>query len=110
MAVHLVDAHLCTDPTKYIAACLLSLSAMLHMELPHINVLSKADLLEAYGPLAFNLDFYTEVQLPFGLDAAWTVDMPASLQVQTRSNQVQPESRRQGRQPDTNVFQRRCQD
>ncbi|KPP63684.1 hypothetical protein Z043_118036 [Scleropages formosus] len=34
---------------------------MLHVELPHINVLSKVDLIEQYGKLAFNLDFYTEV-------------------------------------------------
>ncbi|KAK2354945.1 GPN-loop GTPase QQT1 [Trifolium repens] len=62
MAVHLVDAHLCSDPGKYISALLLSLSTMLHLELPHINVLSKIDLIESYGKLAFNLDFYTDVQ------------------------------------------------
>lgn len=61
-AVHLVDAHLCTDPAKYISALLLSLSTMMHLELPHINLLSKIDLIEQYGELQFNLDFYTEVQ------------------------------------------------
>ncbi|KAL6503665.1 GPN-loop GTPase qqt1 [Orobanche gracilis] len=61
-AVHLVDAHLCSDPGKYISALLLSLSTMLHLELPHVNVLSKIDLIESYGKLAFNLDFYTDVQ------------------------------------------------
>ncbi|KAF3446545.1 hypothetical protein FNV43_RR11725 [Rhamnella rubrinervis] len=61
-AVHLVDAHLCSDPGKYVSALLLSLSTMLHLELPHINVLSKIDLIENYGKLAFNLDFYTDVQ------------------------------------------------
>ncbi|KAH7671076.1 GPN-loop GTPase protein [Dioscorea alata] len=60
--VHLVDAHLCCDPGKYVSALLLSLSTMLHLELPHINVLSKIDLVESYGKLAFNLDFYTDVQ------------------------------------------------
>ena len=54
---------------------------MLHLELPHINVLSKVDLLTQYGDLGknntllhnglslthrplvdFNLEFYTEVQ------------------------------------------------
>ena len=60
-AVHLVDAHLCTDPAKYISALLLSLSSMLHLELPHVNLLSKIDLIEQYGKLQFNLDFYTEV-------------------------------------------------
>ncbi|KAK4396802.1 GPN-loop GTPase QQT1 [Sesamum angolense] len=28
----------------------------------HVNVLSKIDLIESYGKLAFNLDFYTDVQ------------------------------------------------
>ncbi|KAI3785143.1 hypothetical protein L1987_44256 [Smallanthus sonchifolius] len=50
-AVHLVDAHLCSDPGKYVSALLLSLSTMLHMELPHVNVLSKIDLIESYGKL-----------------------------------------------------------
>jgi len=49
--VHLIDAHLCCDPGKYVSALLLSLSTMLHLELPHINVLSKIDLIENYGNL-----------------------------------------------------------
>ncbi|GBG78431.1 hypothetical protein CBR_g26460 [Chara braunii] len=60
-AVHLVDAHLCSDPGKYLSALLLSLNTMLHLELPHVNVLSKIDLIEKYGKLAFGLDFYTDV-------------------------------------------------
>ncbi|CAG8496697.1 6152_t:CDS:2 [Ambispora leptoticha] len=62
VTVHLVDAHHCTDPAKYISVLLLSLKTMLQIELPHINVLSKIDLMESYGKLAFNLEFYTEVQ------------------------------------------------
>ncbi|KAK7443249.1 hypothetical protein VKT23_015845 [Stygiomarasmius scandens] len=61
-AVHLCDAHYVTDASKYISVLLLSLRTMLHLELPHINVLSKVDLLNQYGELDFNLDFYTEVQ------------------------------------------------
>lgn len=34
---------------------------MLHVELPHVNLLSKMDLIEHYGKLAFNLEYYTEV-------------------------------------------------
>lgn len=59
---------------------MLSLRAMLHLELPHVNVLSKIDIISQYGDLGeyslsyalrnlivysipdFNLDFYTEVQ------------------------------------------------
>jgi hypothetical protein len=54
-----VDSHLCAEPSKYLAALLLSLTAMLHLGLPHVNVLSKMDLLSSHGPLAFSLDFYT---------------------------------------------------
>lgn len=61
-AVHLVDSHLCSDASKYVSALMLSLSTMLHLELPHVNVLSKIDLIENYGKLAFNLDFYTDAQ------------------------------------------------
>ncbi|THH26377.1 hypothetical protein EUX98_g7810 [Antrodiella citrinella] len=61
-AVHLCDAHYVTDASKYISILMLSLRAMLHLELPHVNVLSKVDLLTQYGDLDFNLDFYTEVQ------------------------------------------------
>ena len=35
---------------------------MLQLTLPHLNVLTKIDNLPNYGPLPFNLDFYTEVQ------------------------------------------------
>jgi hypothetical protein len=59
VAVHLVDAHYCSEPAKYISAALLSLSTMLRLELPHVNVLSKMDLLEKYGALEQPLSFYT---------------------------------------------------
>ncbi|XP_044291216.1 GPN-loop GTPase 2 [Varanus komodoensis] len=72
-AVHLVDSHYCTDPGKFISVLCTSLSAMLHVELPHVNVLSKMDLVEQYGKLAFNLDYYTEV-----LDLSYLVDHLAS--------------------------------
>lgn len=100
VAVHLLDASHITDASRYISLLLLSLRAMLTLELPHVNVLSKVDLLgEAAagvlrkqksveeddempegeeddmssddgmsirsapkGGLAFNLDYYTEVQ------------------------------------------------
>mmetsp|Transcript_12083 Transcript_12083/g.16875 ORF Transcript_12083/g.16875 Transcript_12083/m.16875 type:complete len:184 (+) Transcript_12083:150-701(+) len=60
-SVHLVDAHHCTDPSKYISCTLISLSTMLHLEMPHVNFLSKCDLIEQYGKLKFSLQFYTEV-------------------------------------------------
>ena len=40
---------------------LVSLTTMLKLELPHVNVLSKVDLVEKYGELPFSLDYFTEV-------------------------------------------------
>ncbi|KAL4402928.1 cytoplasmic GTPase [Malassezia pachydermatis] len=64
VAVHLSDATHLVDPSRYIALLLLALRAMLMLELPHINVLSKMDLLdeEQQESLPFSLDYYTEVQ------------------------------------------------
>ncbi|XP_047020753.1 GPN-loop GTPase 2 [Helicoverpa zea] len=60
--VHLVDSHHCSDAGKFIAALMLSLSAMLKIGLPHINLLTKADLLKKHiDKLQFGIDFYTEV-------------------------------------------------
>jgi GPN-loop GTPase len=53
-AVHLCDSHYITDAAKYVSVLLLSLRAMLHLELPHINVLSKIDLLTQYGDLGIS--------------------------------------------------------
>lgn len=52
-AVHLCDAHYVTDASKYVAVLLLSLRTMLHLGLPHINVLSKIDLIAQYGDLGW---------------------------------------------------------
>ncbi|XP_059060193.1 GPN-loop GTPase 2 [Achroia grisella] len=60
--VHLVDSHHCSDPGKFIAALMLSLNAMLKIGLPHINLLTKVDLLKKHkDKLHFGIDFYTEV-------------------------------------------------
>merc|ERR1711953_1411093 len=59
--VNLVDSHHCSDPSKFISVCLTSLTAMLQISLPHVNLLSKVDLVERYGKLQFNLDYYTDV-------------------------------------------------
>ena len=62
-AVHLVDSSICTDAGKFISSVLLSLITMIRLELPHINVLSKVDLLQA-DALDFPLEFYTEMYNP----------------------------------------------
>lgn len=59
-AVQLIDAHYCTDSTKFIAASVLGTTTMIRLELPIVNVLSKVDLLSRYGELSFQFDFYTD--------------------------------------------------
>ena len=96
-AVHFCDAHYITDAAKYVSVLLLSLRAMLQLELPHINVLSKIDLISQYGDLGkvnletlglssfrcnpdvivdFNLDFYTEVQDLSYLENSLSASLP----------------------------------
>jgi GPN-loop GTPase len=45
-SVFIVDATFVCDAPKFISGSLLSLSAMIAMELPHVNILSKADLVD----------------------------------------------------------------
>ncbi|XP_003738385.1 GPN-loop GTPase 2 [Galendromus occidentalis] len=58
--VHLVDGHYCSDPGKYISILLSSLSMMINIEMPHINVLSKFDLVDS-DSLAFDSEYYAGV-------------------------------------------------
>lgn len=61
-SVNLIDSFYVTDATKFVAVLMMSLASMLRIELPHVNVLSKMDLIKQHGgELQFNLDFYTDV-------------------------------------------------
>ncbi|CAN1345996.1 GPN-loop GTPase 3 [Linum perenne] len=44
--VYLLDSQFITDVTKFISGCMASLSAMVQLELPHVNILSKMDLVK----------------------------------------------------------------
>ena len=44
--VFLLDSQFLIDPSKYFSGVLVALSTMVALELPHINVLSKMDLLD----------------------------------------------------------------
>ena len=59
--LNLIDSSHLMSPTKYISILLLSLQTMLHLALPHINVLTKMDLVESYGKLSMSLEFYLDV-------------------------------------------------
>ena len=73
VTVHLVDAHLCSDPGKFISALLTSLSTMIQVELPHINVLSKVDLIEQYGKLGYCYNRFLNMFWSFiySVDSFW---------------------------------------
>jgi len=62
VVLHLSDSYCLTLPSLYISNLILSLRAMMQMDLPHLNVLTKIDKLSSYEALPFNLDFYTDVQ------------------------------------------------
>lgn len=60
--VSLVDSIHLTSPSQYVSMVLLSLTSMLQLDLPHVNVISKIDILKSYGDLPLRLDFYTDAQ------------------------------------------------
>lgn len=44
VGVYLLDALFVLEPSKFISGCMLSLSCMLQLELPHVNVVTKCDI------------------------------------------------------------------
>lgn len=44
VGVYLLDALFILDPAKFISGCLLSLSCMMQLALPHINIITKCDI------------------------------------------------------------------
>lgn len=42
--IYVLDSHFITDGAKFIAGCMQALSAMVLLETPHINVLTKMDI------------------------------------------------------------------
>jgi GTPase SAR1 family protein len=91
-SVNLIDFHHCIDPFKYLSAVLISLITMLQLELPHVNVLSKMDLVKSFENLPFDLDFYAEVQdltylLPYLEGKSQNYDTKDSLEIANLSRQ-----------------------
>ena len=60
--VNLSDAAYCSDPMKFISMLTATLMSMMRLECAQVNVLSKVDLVESYGPLSLCLDYYTDVK------------------------------------------------
>lgn len=59
VAVYLLDSLCCSDASRFVSSLTSTLSAMLHLELPHVNVLSKIDLMPKTS--RFGLGYYCEV-------------------------------------------------
>ncbi|GMM37100.1 putative GTPase [Saccharomycopsis crataegensis] len=59
--VNLMDSIYLTSPSSYISILLTALRSMLLLNMPHVNVISKVDLLANYDKLPFNLKYYLEV-------------------------------------------------
>ncbi|CAK9293819.1 unnamed protein product [Gordionus sp. m RMFG-2023] len=65
VVVNLVDSTFCLDLGKYVASTLTSLSTMLYLAQPHVNILSKYDLIEKEldkkDNLHFDFSYFTDV-------------------------------------------------
>lgn len=73
----------------------------MNLELPHINVLSKIDLVEQYGTLSFDMDYYTEVQDLSYLIRVMDKEHQAGDGEQVQQEQQQEQNERQADQADS---------
>ena len=58
VAVHLIDSSQLYDRFKFLSSLTLSLAAIIGMEIPMINLISKVDLMTQMGRPDMNLMFY----------------------------------------------------
>lgn len=61
-ALHLVDVSYLYDRNRFLSAMMLSLTAIVGMEMPFINAITKVDLMKKLGRPEMNLTFYNEIQ------------------------------------------------
>lgn len=60
---YLLDSLFVLEPAKFISGCLLSLSCMLQLELPHVNIVTKCDMSDK-----------TEVQRILDSESSWMIN------------------------------------
>lgn len=60
-AIHLVDCTYLYDKHRFLASLMLSLTAIIGMEMPFINAITKIDLLRNFGRPDMNLSFYSSI-------------------------------------------------
>jgi len=63
VALYLLDSHFLTDTPKFISGALSCLSAMVRLEVPHINVLTKIDVLETKQKKSKFIDRYLDLDI-----------------------------------------------
>jgi len=63
VTLYLLDSNFVGDSSKFVAGTLMCLASMVHFEMPHLNILTKVDLL---GKAAYTSDFdkFLEVNVP----------------------------------------------
>jgi GPN-loop GTPase len=77
--VNLLDSFHCRNIFHYLSGVLISLSSMLRLELPHVNVLSKIDLVETMGRLPVDLEYYLDLtRVSYLLETEYDLEIPES--------------------------------
>jgi len=61
--IFLLDSHFLTDTPKFISGALACLSAMVRLELPHINILTKVDLMTAKQRKSYSFSKYLDLDI-----------------------------------------------
>jgi GPN-loop GTPase len=61
-ALYMLDSQFMSDPAKFFGGCITALSAMVQLEVPHINVMSKMDLARGTDQNRLDDFFYTDVE------------------------------------------------
>jgi len=60
-ALHLVDATYLYDKNRFLSSLMLSLTAIICLEMPFINAITKIDLLKTFGRPDMGLSFYSSI-------------------------------------------------
>ena len=76
-AIFILDSQFMIDPSKFLSGSLVALSAMTMLEIPHINILSKCDLLTKEQKE--QIELYTEMD---------TLSLATSVSPRTKLNQL----------------------
>ncbi len=85
--VHLIDSYHLQEPSVYLSSLLLSLSSMVRLELPHVNVLSKVDQLKRMQPLYWPMKRFLEAGELSVLAGAIEDQMTGTLTAQPYASQ-----------------------